>query len=151
MLYILSKNCAMHVSTRSDGRGSTGRGVDEWGDVSAPLPPRRLLPTLLSSVFLSSEMTFARLPLGPFFCGGLSKAQVRLAWRQFWHGFWPLHRTCGYDQHQGKPYPRDWMLTLRRWQASHARLLAPVGLDMLVHQERKGREQSSGKPLTSFQ
>lgn len=51
-------------------------------------------------------MTFARLPLGPFFCGIALYVHVRLAEVQFLQGL----------------LPSPMHLTLRRWHASQARL-----------------------------
>lgn len=63
----------------------------------------------LHCVSRNSVMTFALLPLGPFFCGIALYVQSNELWPQFRHGCPPVQRT------------------LRRWQASQARFIGTEG------------------------
>lgn len=110
--YMLTKKKSMHCATisfvNSPGVGASV-GAHSGGGLAKAFPASRRACALDERAdwrfcSRSSEMTFAREPLGPFFCGMALYVHASWAEEQLRQGERPSH------------------LTFRRWQASQARL-----------------------------
>ena len=110
MGYMWAKKKSMQALRVSLG-STRGFGVTP-GPVAMPaMPFCSFIVMAWRCVSLSSLMTLAREPLGPFFCGIALKVQASCEDEQLRHGLMPSH------------------FTFRRWQASQARFTA---VDMIA-------------------